>query len=38
MDELSNEQTEKVLQFQAITGIDDMEVLKEILIRHGERF
>lgn len=33
-DELSNEQTEKVLQFQELTGIDDINVCRDILIRH----
>uniref|UniRef100_A0A182W7G8 UBX domain-containing protein n=1 Tax=Anopheles minimus TaxID=112268 RepID=A0A182W7G8_9DIPT len=33
-DGLSNEQTEKVLQFQDITGLDDMNVCRDILIRH----
>ena len=33
-DGLSNEQTEKILQFQDITGIDDINVCRDILIRH----
>ncbi|KFB45624.1 hypothetical protein ZHAS_00013616 [Anopheles sinensis] len=33
-DGLSNEQTEKILQFQDITGLDDMNVCRDILIRH----
>lgn len=31
---MSNEQTEKVLQFQDITGLDDINVCRDILIRH----
>jgi FAS-associated factor 2 len=31
---LSNEQTEKILQFQELTGIDDINVCRDILIRH----
>lgn len=34
IDGLSNEQTDKVLQFQDITGIEDMNVCRDILIRH----
>lgn len=34
MDELSNEQTEKILQFQELTGIEDINVCRDILIRH----
>ncbi|XP_067623437.1 FAS-associated factor 2 [Eurosta solidaginis] len=33
-DGLTNEQTEKVLQFQDITGIEDMNVCRDVLIRH----
>lgn len=33
-DGMSNEQTEKVLQFQDITGLDDINVCRDILIRH----
>ncbi|XP_055642863.1 FAS-associated factor 2-like [Toxorhynchites rutilus septentrionalis] len=33
-DGLSNEQTEKVLQFQDITGLEDINVCRDILIRH----
>lgn len=33
-DGLSNDQTEKVLQFQDITGLDDINVCRDILIRH----
>ncbi|XP_055598809.1 FAS-associated factor 2 [Uranotaenia lowii] len=33
-DGLSNEQMEKVLQFQDITGLDDINVCRDILIRH----
>lgn len=33
-DGLSNEQTEQVLQFQDLTGIDDINVCRDILIRH----
>lgn len=33
-DVLSNEQTEKILQFQELTGIDDINVCRDILIRH----
>jgi FAS-associated factor 2 len=32
--ELTNEETEKVLQFQELTGIDDINVCRDILIRH----
>ncbi|XP_070500425.1 FAS-associated factor 2 [Chironomus tepperi] len=32
--ELSNEETEKVLQFQELTGIDDINVARDILSRH----
>lgn len=33
-DVLSNEQTEKILQFQELTGIEDINVCRDILIRH----
>lgn len=33
-DGLTNEQTEKVLQFQDLTGIEDMSVCRDVLIRH----
>ncbi|XP_054743787.1 FAS-associated factor 2 [Anastrepha obliqua] len=33
-DGLTNEQTEKILQFQEITGIEDMNVCRDVLIRH----
>lgn len=33
-DVLSNEQTEKILQFQELTGIEDINVARDILIRH----
>jgi len=33
-DGLTNEQTEKVLQFQDLTGIEDMNVCRDVLIRH----
>lgn len=33
-DVLTNEQTEKILQFQELTGIDDINVCRDILIRH----
>jgi UBA-like domain len=33
-DVLSNEQTEQILQFQELTGIDDINVCRDILIRH----
>lgn len=33
-DGLSNEETEKILQFQDITGIDEMNIARDILIRH----
>lgn len=33
-DVLSNEQTEQILQFQELTGIEDMNVARDILIRH----
>lgn len=29
--ELSNEETEKVLQFQELTGLDDINVCRDIL-------
>ncbi|KAG5675381.1 hypothetical protein PVAND_005289 [Polypedilum vanderplanki] len=32
--ELTNEETEKVLQFQELTGIEDINVCRDILIRH----
>lgn len=31
---LTNEQTEKVLQFQDLTGIEDITVCRDVLIRH----
>ncbi|EDW03845.1 FAS-associated factor 2 [Drosophila grimshawi] len=31
---LTNEQTDKVLQFQDLTGIEDMNICRDILIRH----
>ncbi|XP_030555317.1 FAS-associated factor 2 [Drosophila novamexicana] len=31
---LTNEQTDKVLQFQDLTGIEDMNVCRDVLIRH----
>lgn len=31
---LTNDQTEKVLHFQELTGIEDMNVIRDILIRH----
>lgn len=31
---LSNEQTEKVLQFQDVTGIQDLNVSRDVLTRH----
>lgn len=34
-DVLTNEQTEKVLQFQDITGLEDLNICRDILIRHG---
>lgn len=34
-DELSNEETEKVLQFQQLTAIEDISVCREILIRNN---
>ncbi|EDW77267.1 uncharacterized protein Dwil_GK18177 [Drosophila willistoni] len=34
-DGLTNEQTEKVLQFQDLTGIDDMNRCRDVLIRHS---
>lgn len=33
-DILSNDQIEKVLQFQDLTGIEDISVCRDILIRH----
>lgn len=33
-DILSNEQTEKVLQFQDLTGIEDISICRDVLIRH----
>lgn len=33
-DGLTNEQTEKVLQFQDLTGIEDINVCRDVLIRH----
>lgn len=33
-DGLTNEQTEKVLQLQDLTGIEDMSVCRDVLIRH----
>lgn len=33
-DSLTNEQTEKVLQFQDVTGIEDINVTRDVLIRH----
>lgn len=33
-DGLTSEQTEKVLQFQDLTGIEDMNVCRDVLIRH----
>lgn len=33
-DVLTNEQTEKILQFQELTGIEDINVCRDILIRH----
>lgn len=33
-DGLTNEQTEKVLQFQDVTGIDDINICRDVLIRH----
>lgn len=33
-DSLTNEQTEKVLQFQDVTGIEDINVSRDVLIRH----
>lgn len=33
-DVLTNEQTEKVLQFQDLTGIDDINICRDVLIRH----
>ncbi|XP_022224868.1 FAS-associated factor 2 [Drosophila obscura] len=33
-DGLTNEQTEKVLQFQDLTGIEDMNICRDVLIRH----
>lgn len=35
MDEgLTNEQTDKVLQFQDLTGIEDISICRDVLIRH----
>jgi FAS-associated factor 2 len=34
-DELSNEETEKVLQFQELTAIEDINVCRDILIRNS---
>lgn len=34
-DELSNEETEKVLQFQELTAIEDINVCRDILIRNN---
>ncbi|KAH8378529.1 hypothetical protein KR093_011848 [Drosophila rubida] len=31
---LTNEQTDKVLQFQDLTGIEDMNICRDVLIRH----
>uniref|UniRef100_A0A0K8TN65 Putative regulator of the ubiquitin pathway n=1 Tax=Tabanus bromius TaxID=304241 RepID=A0A0K8TN65_TABBR len=31
---LTNEQTEKVLQFQDLTGIEDINICRDVLIRH----
>lgn len=33
-DVLTNEQTEQILQFQELTGIEDINVARDILIRH----
>lgn len=33
-DVLTNDQTEKVLHFQELTGIEDINVVRDILIRH----
>lgn len=33
--ELTNEETEKILQFQELTGIDDINVARDILIRYN---
>lgn len=33
-DGMTNEQTEKVLQFQDLTGIDDINICRDVLIRH----
>lgn len=33
-DSLTNEQTEMVLQFQDVTGIEDINVSRDVLIRH----
>ena len=33
-DGLSSEQTEKVLQFQDLIGIDDLNICRDVLIRH----
>lgn len=33
-DGLTNDQTEKVLQFQDLTGIDDINICRDVLIRH----
>lgn len=31
---LTNEQTEKIIHFQDITGIEDMSISRDVLIRH----
>lgn len=31
---LTNEQTDKVLQFQDLTGIEDMNICRDVLMRH----
>lgn len=33
-DGLTNGQTEKVLQFQDLTGIEDINICRDVLIRH----
>lgn len=33
-DGLSNEQVEKVLQLQDLTGIEDINVCRDMLVRH----
>lgn len=33
-DGLTNDQTEKVLQFQDLTGIEDINICRDVLIRH----